>query len=207
MTTTHQRSRRPGTRPADRIARWITEGLSPAILSATTVVIVGATSGASAWTGVGWALVVLLFVCLIPYLVIVVGVRRGRYTDHHLRDVRQRPAPLAFGLVSAAVGLLLVDLGGGPRSLIALVAASVAGFAVLVAVSLRWKMSVHSGVAAGGTAIVGIIGGAVAWLVGLVVVGSVAWSRVRLRDHTVAQVVVGAVVGAIVAGTVFGFLK
>lgn len=207
MTTTEARPQRPRARPADRLARWVTEGLSPAVLSAATILIVGATSGSSFWQGIGWALVVLLFVCVIPYLVIVVGVRRGKYTDHHLGDVRQRPVPLALGLVSAAVGLLLVGFGGGPRSLLALVAASVAGFAILVAVSLRWKMSVHSGVAAGSAAIVGFVLGPVAWLVGLVIVCGVGWSRVRLRDHTVAQVVVGAVVGAIVAGLVFGLLR
>jgi membrane-associated phospholipid phosphatase len=34
----------------------------------------------------------------------------------------------------------------------------------------------------------------------------VGWSRVRLADHTPAQVVVGAMVGATVAGGVFSAL-
>ncbi len=200
------RDRSVGGRGSGQVARWLTEGLSPAVLSAATILIVGATSGATAVAGVGWALVVLLFVCVIPYLVIVAGVRGGRYTDHHLRELRQRPVPLALGLGSAVIGLVLVGLGGGPRPLLALVAASVVGFAILVVVSLRWKMSVHAGVAAGGAAIVGQVLGSAAWVIGACVVVAVSWSRVRLGDHTAWQVAVGAVVGAAVGGLVFAGL-
>ncbi|MFI6782449.1 phosphatase PAP2 family protein [Micromonospora sp. NPDC050276] len=35
----------------------------------------------------------------------------------------------------------------------------------------------------------------------------VGWSRVRLRDHTVAQVLAGAVLGALIATVVFGPLR
>jgi membrane-associated phospholipid phosphatase len=39
------------------------------------------------------------------------------------------------------------------------------------------------------------------------VVAAVGWSRVRLRDHTVAQVLAGAAIGAVIAGVVFGLLR
>ena len=136
--------------------------MSPAVISIAIVLIVGATSGAGPAAGIGWALVVLLFICAIPYAVILVGVRRGRYTDHHLGDVRQRPVPLALGLLSAAVGLVVVVVGGGPRALLAAIAAAVVGFAVLVAVSRFWKMSIHCGVAAGSAVIAGLVLGPVA---------------------------------------------
>ncbi|MEV1286106.1 phosphatase PAP2 family protein [Micromonospora sp. NPDC049679] len=42
-----------------------------------------------------------------------------------------------------------------------------------------------------------------AWLV----VGLIAWSRVRLREHSVAQTVVGAVLGAAAAGVVFPLVR
>jgi membrane-associated phospholipid phosphatase len=38
-------------------------------------------------------------------------------------------------------------------------------------------------------------------------VGLVGWSRVRLGDHTVAQVAIGAVVGGLVAGGIFTVLR
>ena len=38
-------------------------------------------------------------------------------------------------------------------------------------------------------------------------VAAVGWSRVALKDHTVAQVAVGALVGAAVAGGVFAALR
>jgi hypothetical protein len=38
-------------------------------------------------------------------------------------------------------------------------------------------------------------------------VALVAWARVRMRDHTVAQVLVGVALGALAAGTVFPALR
>ncbi|MBN1171922.1 MAG: phosphatase PAP2 family protein, partial [Micromonosporaceae bacterium] len=79
---------------------------------------------------------------------------------------------------------------------------------VSVVVSHWWKMSIHAAVASGAAMIAALVVG-VPWVVlGLLpLVALVGWSRVRLYDHTMAQVVVGAIVGAGVAGGVFGLLR
>jgi membrane-associated phospholipid phosphatase len=40
-----------------------------------------------------------------------------------------------------------------------------------------------------------------------IVVAAVGWSRVRLGDHTMWQVVAGTVIGAVIVGVVFGVLR
>src|SRR5690606_38991862 len=87
------------------------------------------------------------------------------------------------------------------------VAAGVAGMtalalATIVTIFLRWKISIHAVAAAGSAAILTILLGP--WLMlSWPVAAAIAWSRVRLGDHTVAQVCAGLALGAAVMGTVF----
>ncbi|MEK8142367.1 hypothetical protein NKH18_07295 [Streptomyces sp. M10(2022)] len=39
------------------------------------------------------------------------------------------------------------------------------------------------------------------------VVAAIGWSRVQLRDHTVAQTIVGALLGGVAAAVTFGLLR
>ncbi|SCG61366.1 phosphatase PAP2 family protein [Micromonospora coxensis] len=191
--------------PATRLARLVTELTAPAVLVSVLTLVVGwqAASGAH---GLAWGLLATLFASGIPFAYILGGVRRGRLTDHHVGVREQRRVPLLFGLASAAAGLALLAALGAPRPVLALVAAGVVGLVVAVAVSHWWKMSIHTAVAAGAVVVLALTFGprllAVAPLPVLA-----GWSRVRLRAHTVPQVVVGGVVGAAVAGLVFAALR
>lgn len=153
-----------------------------------------------------WGLLAALFSAVIPFGYIVLGVRRGRLTDHHIHLREQRRIPLAFGVASVLAGLVLLLVLAAPRALIALVVAGAVGLGVCAAVTHWWKMSIHTAVAAGTCVILALHLGP-AWLTTAAVVALVGWSRVRLGAHTVAQVLVGALIGALVAGTVFPLLR
>ena len=179
-----------------RVARAVTEAFAPAILVAVLLVAVGG------W----WGLVAALFCSVIPFGYIVVGVLRGRLTDHHIDLREQRRIPLAFGVASVLTGLALLVAFRAPRDLVALVAAGAVGLGVCATVNHWWKMSIHTAVAAGTVFILFLVYGPV-WAFSLPVLAAIGWSRVRLGAHSVAQVLVGAVVGALIAGTVFPALR
>ncbi|SCL59543.1 PAP2 superfamily protein [Micromonospora citrea] len=187
-----------------RIARLVTELTAPAVLVSLLTVAVGWHS-ARGVHGLAWGLLATLFVSGIPFAYIVGGVRRGRFTDHHVGVREQRRVPLLFGLCSVAAGLALLAVLGAPRPVLALAAAGLVGLVVAVAVSHWWKMSIHSAVAAGTVVVlVSTFGAALLATAPLLVL--VGWSRVRLRDHTVPQVLAGGLLGALVAGFVFAVL-
>ncbi|MEV6691193.1 phosphatase PAP2 family protein [Micromonospora sp. NPDC051196] len=195
---------RPG--PGLRLARIITELTAPAVLVSLLTVVIGWHSARGAMSGVGWGLVAVVFVSLIPMSYILGGVRRGRLTDHHVRVREQRRVPLLFGLGSVAAGLALLSVLGAPRPVLALVAAGLVGLVVAVTVSHWWKMSIHSAVAVGALVILMVTFGA--WLlVATPLLGLVGWSRVRLGDHTPAQVLAGGALGGLVAAVVFALLR
>jgi membrane-associated phospholipid phosphatase len=185
-----------------RIARLITEALTPAVLVAGIAIAV-------AWhsRSPGWGVAVAMFASAVPLAYIIRGVRRGRYKDHHV-DVREhRPAVILVAAASVIVGLTLMLLLDAPRDLVALVVAMLAGLALTFAATKWWgKVSFHTAVAAGtATTLVLVFG---PWLhFSWLLVGAIGWSRVRLEQHTVAQVIVGAVLGTSAAGLVFPVIR
>jgi len=189
-----------------RVARVLTEIFAPAVLAAVLPIVIGVHAGRTVPTGLSWGLLASLFCALIPYAMILFGVRRGRLSDRHIGVREQRTKPLALGLVSVLAGLALLHLLGAPRELVALVVASFVGGFVATVVNHFWKVSVHASVATGSMVVLALAFGPFL-LTTAVVVAAVGWSRVRLRDHTTWQVVAGTVIGAGIAGLVFGLLR
>ncbi|MEU5903614.1 phosphatase PAP2 family protein [Micromonospora sp. NPDC047527] len=195
---------RPG--PGLRIARLVTELTAPAVLVSLLMIAVSWHSSPGNGRGLAWGLLATLFVTGIPFAYIVGGVRRGRLTDHHIGRREQRRVPLLVGLGSVATGLALLTVLGAPRPLLALAVAGLVGLVVAVSVSHWWKMSIHSAVAAGTLVILSMTFGR-GLLVAAPLLAVVGWSRVRLRDHTVPQVLAGGVLGALIAALAFGLLR
>jgi hypothetical protein len=149
-----------------------------------------------------WGGAALFFCAVVPVGVVLYGVRRGWLADRHIGDHTQRLRPLALGLSSVAVGVALLAALDAPRALVALMAATLANGAAATAVNHWWKLSVHAATAAGSVSILVLVFGPALHAL-WPLVAAVAWSRVRLRDHTVAQVVAGAAVGAPLTAAVF----
>jgi membrane-associated phospholipid phosphatase len=64
---------------------------------------------------------------------------------------------------------------------------------VIYIITLYWKISVHCATAAGVTTVIWMLLGTSLPL--LLVVPVLAWSRVRLRRHTLCQTIAGSVLG------------
>ena len=184
-----------------RIARAVTELLAPAPTVAVLLLVVAWHSAPTATQAIRWGLLASLFASGVPFLFILLGVRRRRLTDHHVRLRAQRPAPLLVGIVSVLAGLGLLVVTGASRELLALVAAMLVGLLVSLLVTLRWKISIHTAVTAGAVVTLVVEFG---WrmLPFALAVGLVGWARVAVGDHNTAQVVAGALLGAAVAGGV-----
>jgi len=182
------------------MARLVTEVMSPVVLIVFVTLIVAVHSAGVA-RGLGLGLVAIFFAGGLPYGFVLIGVRRGQLTDHHVSRREQRPRVMAVALASVAAGLLVLHWLDAPRALFALVAAMVAGLVVALAVTSFWKISIHAAAAAGTVTSLAILVSPW-WLLLAPVVVLTGWARVVIRDHTPAQVSVGAIVGAAVAAGV-----
>jgi hypothetical protein len=185
-----------------RLARILTEVLAPAALAAAMPVTVAVAAAPTLPAAALWGASAALFSAVIPYTIVLHGVRRGWLTDRHIGRREQRLGPALLGLGSVTTSLILFITAGAPRPLIGMIAVMLAVLAAITIVNLRWKLSGHAAVSAGSTTVLMIMFGstlAVGWLA----VAAVSWSRVHLRDHTIAQVITGAAVGTATAAAVF----
>ena len=174
---------------AQRCTYW----LEPKNWLIVTVVAIGWYADGRA--GLGWGLLAALFTAVLPTLFITYGVRRGRWSDRTVGARRPRLVVLAFITASVAPGLILLLVLGAPRLLTGYLAFMLASVAVLAAITTVWKISIHCAVASGSVAILALSFGPLV-LPAYALVALLGWSRVALRDHTVAQAVAGAVLGA-----------
>jgi membrane-associated phospholipid phosphatase len=174
-------------------ARRVTYWLEPKNWLIVTVVLIGWHADGRA--GIGWGLLAALFSAVLPTLFIGYGIRRGRWGDRNVGARRARLIVLAFITASVAAGLILLVAAGAPRLLTGYLAFMLGSVAVLALVTVVWKISIHCAVASGSVTILALLFGPLV-LPLYVLVALLGWSRVALRDHTVAQVVAGAVLGA-----------
>lgn len=189
------------------VARVVTEICSPAVVVLVLPLAV-------AWHATGhrpgptvlWGLVVALFSSILPTAFIVRGARLGRWDGHHVRNREGRLVPLSLSLASTVVGLLVLVFAGAPHDLVALDLAMLATLFACTGITQWWKISIHAAVAGGGAATMALIYGP-RWLLLVPAVVLVAWARVRLADHTVAQAVAGALAGPLVGGVVFVLVR
>ncbi|MFD9948781.1 phosphatase PAP2 family protein [Nonomuraea sp. NPDC059023] len=178
-----------------RVARVLTEVLAPKYFVMGLPLVVGVVTGG--WAGLGWALLAAGLCGGIPGLVIWAGVKSGRFVDRHVTDRAQRPWLIGVIVALVVLALALLVVLGAPRVMVACVAIMLATLAVLGPITLFWKISFHTAVAAGSVVMVAaVLPPLPVFMVGGALVAAIGWSRVTIQDHTPTQVTAGAMAGA-----------
>ncbi|MDH6112058.1 membrane-associated phospholipid phosphatase [Kitasatospora sp. MAP12-15] len=194
----------PAEAAESRPARLITDGLEPKNWIILVTLLMG--WHAQRLVGVGWGVEAALFCGVIPIVLIKLGERRGHWGDRHVRRRQDRLVVIPMIMASVVCGMALMLLCHAPREMAALVAAMLAALVVILAITVFWKVSVHTAVSSGAIAMLALTYGP--WMLALYpLVAVVGWSRVELKDHTLAQVLVGTVLGAAVAAATFLALR
>ena len=181
-------------------ASRVTYLLEPKNWLIVTVIAIGVHTDGLA--GAGWGALAAFFAAVLPTTFIDYGIRRGRFDDRNVGARRPRLVVLAFITASVATGLILLLVLGAPVMLTAYLAFMLVSVAVLAAITLVWKISIHCAVASGSVTILALAYGPLV-LAGYLLVGLLGWSRVAVRDHTIWQAVGGAVLGAAAAALAY----
>jgi membrane-associated phospholipid phosphatase len=192
-------------RAQNRTARWLTEVFQPPVV-VTLVLLISPVIEPGFPGTIGYGALAALFVCVLPLVLLLVLVRLGKVTDHHVSNRRQRAPVLLMALGSVVAGLVVLEATHAPRSVVVTVLAIVAGIIVLAAVSPFWKISGHAA-AISSSAVISILMLGPAWLPLVLLIPAVGWSRVVLRAHTLAQVVAGSLFGALVMAGLWWLLR
>ena len=189
-----------------RLARVLTEVLSPVNQVPVLIAAVALESTETPLEAVRWGLFTIIFFSAAPLAIILIQLRRGRISDYHIREREQRKAVGWAMIASTISGLVLLHLLGAPRGLVALAGSMAAGITTAGLITLIWKISMHVAVTAGSVTVLTLVFGYQPLLLSPLIPLS-AWSRVALRDHTPAQALAGAALGVACSGVVFQTLQ
>ena len=179
------------TQMLDRIAVTISVLFSPFLLPIASILLIVHISVTTLQQGLLWMVIVILFANVLPMLFIFILFRSGQLSDFRLTVREQRAKPLMFSLVSALVGSGILHIVSAPREIVWLCVACVINGVVLTLITQVWKISFHSGVAAGCmTGLATLISSQLVCL--FILLPFIAWARVHRKRHTFLQTIVAA---------------
>jgi membrane-associated phospholipid phosphatase len=189
-----------------RVARLVGELLSPPPILAVLALVVAWDSSPTPAMAILWGGIAAVSASVLPYALILRGVRRGRLSDRNISLREQRIRFAAVAITSILTGLAVLAVFDAPAELVALQASIAVGVACGWVITLWWKISVHAAIAAGAATVLPLVFGP-ALLAVWPLVAMIAWSRVQVGDHTPAQVLAGVALGVVVNATVFPLLR
>ncbi len=147
-----------------------------------------------------WEFLTLYLVCVGctvggPALYVGYNVYSGRITDMHVQLLEQRQAPFLVGLASLAFQTVLLWAIRAPDVLVVYSLAVFLNGAVFTTISLRWKISVHTGgLSACLAGAIALLGWSPAWVL---LQGPLIWARAHRKRHHFGQGLGGAILGFI----------
>lgn len=135
----------------------------------------------------------LVFASILPIAIILFWSKRMD-TDFDISNRKDRFVPLVIGIVSYFVGFLICIFLNLDNFLTLLLLCYSVNTGVVLLITLKWKISVHTTGISGPIAALILLLGPIGALIG-VIYPIVIWSRVLLKKHTLAQAIAGGVQG------------
>lgn len=194
----HSRHLSSPPEPHVRWARVISNLVSPPVVWAILAFPIAWQHAPSRGQAVVWALTYGLLVCLVPMLYVGWMVRRGHITDLHMKYRQERLLPFVVSMVCTGAAWLLLRWMGAPPLVPLLAAVTLAQLVMMTLITLVWQISMHAMSIASAVTATALLFGALPALAVAPLVPLVGAARLKLRRHTLAQVVAGTVMGALV---------
>jgi hypothetical protein len=181
---------------ADRLAEAVSSIFHPFIVVVPTMLIAILYGGSSLAQALFWTVLSIGIVILPLVYLIYSGVRSGRYSDPSISMREQRRSLYITASLLFILLIAILVLGRAPWVLIACLTAAVLATLIGFVINARFtKLSLHSIAIAGCTTVMILT---LPWL-GItmaLIMPVVAWARIRLRHHTLAQILMGWAVAA-----------
>src|SRR5579884_1848830 len=168
---------------ADQAARLISNIFTPPTVALPVMLMLALGTAPSFVLGLVWWLTATLGLSLIPFAIVVLGVRRGHYTTIHIPERAQRIVPLLLSLVSVLLTAILLLLEHASRPFMTTIISVLVCAIIALLITLRWKVSFHVASIVGAVTVLSFVFGPL-WLVLSPLVLIVAWARWQLRAHT-----------------------
>lgn len=142
-----------------------------------------------------WAGISIFFIFLF-FLFILLGIRFGIFSDLDVSKREQRPIMFLTGMLLTISYLIFLLLFHAPGILLVGTFALILGLIVLGIVNMFTKVSGHLAVLSAFLTFMVLVEG---WefLLGFVLLPLLVWARIKTKNHTLLQTVLGSIVGVL----------
>jgi len=152
------------------------------------------------WSGIS------LFFIFVFFVLILMGVKFGVFSDLDISNRKQRPVLFSVGMVLTISYLTFLFLFHAPQVLIAGTFAVILGIIVLGIVNVFTKASGHLAVFSAFITFLVLVEG---WefLLGFLLLPVLAWARIKTKNHTLLQTILGTLVGSLTILAIYVIVK
>jgi hypothetical protein len=146
----------------------------------------------------------IFFAAFIPYMFILYLYKSGKISDLHMPNRKERFVPLFFTNLSIIMGFIILLFLKSNRLLISVYIIYLLGLVVISLITLFWKISFHSSYITIFSIVLIIVFGK--WAIfTILLIPLVSWVRIKLKSHTLSQILSGIAMAAIISLSVFYF--
>lgn len=185
-----------------RIANLTSNILNPFCLIIAMILLLSFVSASSTLDALKWASVAIALSILPVFLAMVYLVRKGNL-DAVFTNVREQRTQLyLLGGFFTVISYIILAYTGAPPILVAGFITGISTAIIFYCINLWWKISLHTAFIAGSTAALVMSYGWIAAAT-VVLVPLMAWARVELGHHSLAQAATGALIAVLIVVVAF----
>jgi membrane-associated phospholipid phosphatase len=185
-----------------QIANLVSNILNPFLVSLVIILLLSFESTRNPLDALRWS-AILVAVSLVPVYSVMVYFSRNDRLGSHFIDVRkQRTKVYLLAGICALVGCIILVYLEAPLILLATFVAGLSATVIFMGINLGWKISLHAAFIAASITLLVILYGSMG-TVTVMLLPLVAWARLELGHHSLAQVTIGALLAALIVIAVF----
>lgn len=152
-----------------------------------------------------WTIFSYAFI-LVVVVFVITGVMLGAFSNFNVSKREQRPLLFSFSAFVIFCYLLSLIVLQGPRILFFAVFAIIFALIAFVIVN-RWiKVSVHVATATSILLFIGVAYKGYFFLL-LTLIPLLAWSRIKMREHSLMETIIGSILGVVITLIVYLIIK
>jgi len=188
-----------------QLANAVSNILNPFSVGVLIILIVSFSGSDIILEAIKWSLI-LIGINILPIFLFLIYLARHHSVDAILSNTRgQRIKIYVLALVLSLVSCTVLFILRAPLILLSLNIAGLSGIISFMFINLRWKISLHTAFITALATMLYILYGLIS-VITVVLIPLVVWSRIELKQHTIAQVTAGALFGNLILVAVFYFM-
>jgi membrane-associated phospholipid phosphatase len=181
----------------EAIARWISHVISPHIVGIVLTLIIALHYSDNPLIVALWLAGLIPLIVIPPLGYIFWLVNSGKLEDIYMPQREARLRPLSVLMLWLLLCLGLIRYWEAPPIVAAFLLAGMVLVGILSLITLFWKISFHGATITAAATTTVMVAGYYAWPV-MLLVPLVGWARIRLKRHTLQQVIYGSLLGALI---------